>query len=342
MIAQNHLTLLTALLAGSSIASALPGGYGSGGHGPGGYGPSGSPPSHCNTGGLYPNIAETSHASSEAVSLFHEYFTAKSARDNAAFRATFNPTEAEYYDSTLGLAVFANRSELDETFSDAKSVNGTIPPGRSYPLRILGDTVHGAVVYFVDTPALYGAEGRALTSFDFLDGKIRRQLDNWDGRSSRLKEIFPSSPVYPYSLGLDSQGGIPEVADPLMQKTARAVQAALSAGDANAAGLLFSPDGVFEDLTLRARVDGRIDITAYLQRTLAQLPYGKGTKVTHVLGSASGGGYEWRPAGDTVRYGITALELDCSGNITRFTTVWDGSRVSRSYIQGLGQLAPTP
>lgn len=60
----------------------------------------------------------------------------------------------------------------------------------------------------------------------------------------------------------------------------------------------------------------------------AQLPYGPGASLRHVFGSAQVGGYEWQTAGGPVRNGITALELDGDGAITRLTSVWDVSRMS--------------
>ena len=287
---------------------------------------------------LYPNIAKTSHASPQAVKFFHDYFTAKSTDNADALLEFFNPNQGEYYDATLGLAIAASRSELLTNLKAiAQGWAKTAPNDRSYPLRILGDTMGGALVYFVDTPGLFGAEIRSISSFDFLDGTVRRQLDNWDGRGNIVKSSLGGDAQYPYNLGL---AGVKEKAAVEMKRAAYRLNNALSAGNATAAAVLFSYDAVFEDLTLRARVEGQIAISSYLQRSLHGLPYGPGTEVSHVLGSARGGGYEWRPSGNNVRYGITGLELDCSGNITRFTAVWDGSRLNQTAIQGLAELSP--
>jgi hypothetical protein len=40
-----------------------------------------------------------------------------------------------------------------------------------------------------------------------------------------------------------------------------------------------------------------------------------------------------------VRNGITALELDGAGAITRLTTVWDASQMSDSAVQALAVLS---
>ena len=60
---------------------------------------------------LYPDIAETSHASSEAVRFFRGFFSAKTA-DKASTADFYNPKQSEYYDSTLGIAIGANASEV--------------------------------------------------------------------------------------------------------------------------------------------------------------------------------------------------------------------------------------
>jgi hypothetical protein len=109
-------------------------------------------------------------------------------------------------------------------------------------------------------------------------------------------------------------------------------------GDANAAAALFSYDAILEDFTLRTREEGLLAIGRYLQRALPYLPYGPGTTLRHVLGNDHGGGYEWQTDGQSVRNGITALELDSSGLITQLATIWDGSRTNNSAIQTLAAL----
>ncbi|KAF4621515.1 hypothetical protein G7Y89_g14557 [Cudoniella acicularis] len=205
----------------------------------------------------------------------------------------------------------------------------------SYPLQILGDTA-SAVVHYVDTPGLFGAEIRSISAVDFRDGKVTRQADYWDGRRNPVIADAGPDGQYPYDLGLDT---VEQKAAPEMNRTAHQLNDALSAGDAEAAAALFSYDAIFEDITLRTREEGQLEIGRYLQRALAYLPYGPGTTLRHVLGSVQGGGYEWQTDGQPVRNGIAALELDGSGLITQFTAVWDGSRMNDSAIQALAALS---
>ena len=168
---------------------------------------------------------------------------------------------------------------------------------------------------------------------------MSRQVDNWDGRGNRAKASLGGDSQFPVQLGLD---GVRDRAAGEMRMVVNRLGEALEEGDAEKAAAMFAYDAVFEDWTLKARVEGRIGIGDYLGRVVDAIPYGLGAEVTHVLGSARGGGYEWRPGGGNVRYGITALELDCDCSITRFTTVWDGSLLNQTAIRELAQLAPTP
>ncbi|KAJ8098775.1 hypothetical protein POJ06DRAFT_141914 [Lipomyces tetrasporus] len=283
-------------------------------------------------GELYPNIVDTSHASWRAAQFFQGYFTAKSLHSPNLWLQFFHPTQVGYYDATLGEG-WPSRSAAAKVFTELMEAwpkNAT-----SYPLQIFGDTT-SAVVHSVDTPGLFGAEIRQVSAVDFRDGKVIRQVDYWDGRRNPVINGRSANDQYPTDLGLDA---VRERAAPEMNRVARQLNAAFSECDAEAATALFSYDAVFEDNTLRTREDGQLAINRYLQRALGHLPYGPGTTLRHVLGSARGGGYEWQTAGQPERNGITALELDGTGLITRLVTVWDGSRTSDSAIHALTALS---
>jgi len=285
---------------------------------------------------LYPEVADTSHASNAATSFFHGYFIAKSQHNATSWLTFFHSSKLIYYDATLGIAFGSNRSQF-ETVLPTITQTWT-EESRSYPLRILGDTT-SAVVHLVDTPGMFGGEGRGIAAVDFLDGKVTRQVDYWDGRGNSLVDGAVPDNQYPDALGLDTVG---EQAPPVMNEVARELNDALAKGNATKVAALFSADGIFEDMTLRSRLEGRFAIERYLQRALSLLPYGPGTTVSHVLGSVQGGGYEWRNSGKVVRNGLTSLELDSNGEITRLTALWDGSRINATAIQALAVLSVEP
>jgi hypothetical protein len=116
------------------------------------------------------------------------------------------------------------------------------------------------------------------------------------------------------------------------------LQAALADNDAEGAAALFSSDAVYEDMTLRTQVLGRLAIERYFDRALTRLPAGAGSSLLHVVGGDMGGGYEWQAAAAyraSVRRGISAITLDQDGKITRLTTVWDGAMIPDADIQSL-------
>jgi hypothetical protein len=89
------------------------------------------------------------------------------------------------------------------------------------------------------------------------------------------------------------------------------------------------------DRGLRARVLGKLAIGKYLSRTLANLPYGKGAKLVHVVGSDQGGGYEWSNADASVKRGIISIELNGAGQIERLDSTWDNGVMSDTELQPL-------
>ena len=204
----------------------------------------------------------------------------------------------------------------------------------SYPLRIVGDA-RSAAVEFVDTPAFFGQEIRALSSVTFdSDYKIIRWVDYWDGRSSLWPNTIPST--YP----TDFRDSEQSAGSAVVQVTG-ALQAAFAADDAAAAVALMSADVVHEDMAAHTRVRGRLQAQRYYTRALGQLPYGPGAALVHAEGSRQGGGYEWSAAPDAapMRRGHTCIELDQAGKISRLTAIYDSSLLSYTAYQSLAGLA---
>jgi hypothetical protein len=55
-------------------------------------------------------------------------------------------------------------------------------------------------------------------------------------------------------------------------------------------------DVALEDMSLRTQVIGRIEATAYLGRVLDEVPYGRSSRLRHIVGGSDGGGFEWTAA----------------------------------------------
>jgi hypothetical protein len=241
---------------------------------------------------LYPEVVVTSHATPEAAAFFKSYFTSKSQHKPAATTDHFSEAHLTYIDAALGWPFYSKKgmTDLFEQYMPKWP-----PTGLSYPTRISGDT-HSALVAFTDTPELFGGEIRILAAIDFKDGKIVRWIDYWDGRSfgAEAAAKFRTPPdKFPTNFDYDvaSDGASAKIKD-----VAQKLAAAFAAGDAQGADALFSYDAVFLDRASRVRILGKLAIGKYLSRTLANLPYGKGAKLVHVVGSDQGGGYEWTNA----------------------------------------------
>jgi len=278
----------------------------------------------------YPDIADVSHATPEAAAYFKAYFSAKSRHDPKTMVPLFNKDQVTYIDATLGWPFYTYKS-LDDLFT--AYMPKWPPAGKSYPTLIMGDT-HSALVGFTDTPELFGGEIRILAAIDFKDGKIARWVDYWDGRSfgAALAAKMRTPPdKFPTDFSVNVTG---ENASAKMQEAARNLAAAFAGANATRAAAMFGYDAVFEDMALRVRVVGRAAIERYLGRALAQLPYGVGSSVRHIVGSDQGGAYEWIAPGD-VKRGITAIELDKDGKIASLRATWDNAMMSDTSLKNL-------
>jgi hypothetical protein len=279
----------------------------------------------------YPDVVNASHATPEAAAFFKSYFTAKSEHKPAPTTDHFSEAHLTYIDAALGWP-FYNKKGMTEIFE--QFMPKWPPTGLSYPTRISGD-MHSAVVAFTDTPELFGGEIRILAAIDFKDGKVVRWIDYWDGRSfgaeaaAKMRtppEKFPTN----FDYDVASEGASAKIKD-VSQKLA----AAFAADDAAAADALFSYDAVYLDRALRVRVLGKQAIGKYLGRVLATVPYGKGSKLMHVVGGDQGGGFEWTNEGSPVKRGILAIDLNSAGQIERLDTTWDNGVMSDADLQAL-------
>lgn len=283
---------------------------------------------------LFSKIVDATHATPKAAEFFHSFFTAKSRHDVDATMNHFSKTTLTYIDATLGWP-FYSYDALKDVF--VEYMPKWPPSGLSYPTLILGDE-HSALVAFTDTPELFGSEIRFLAAIDMKDGKVTRWIDYWDGRhfgadlAAKLRtpaDMFPSD---------FKESTAPDNATQTILATAGKLHAALAGNDAKGAAALFSSDAVYEDMTLRTEVLGRLAIQRYLERALAKLPAGAGSSLLHVVGGEMGGGYEWQAAPayrTSVRRGISAIALDQDGEIARLITVWDGAMIPDADIKAL-------
>ena len=280
---------------------------------------------------LYPEVVNTSHATPQVAAFFKSYFTAKSEHKPLPTTEHFSEAHLTYIDAALGWPFYSKKgmTELFEQFMPKWP-----PTGLSYPTRISGD-MHSAVVAFTDTPELFGGEIRILAAIDFKDGKVVRWIDYWDGRSfgaetaAKMRtppDKFPTN----FDYEVASDGASAKIKD-----VSQELAGAFAAGDAAAAEALFSYDAVYLDRALRVRILGKQAIGKYLGRILTAAPYGKGSKLMHVVGSDQGGGFEWTNEASAVKRGIVAIDLDSAGQIVRLDTTWDNGMMTDTDLQAL-------
>jgi len=280
----------------------------------------------------YPaGVTDTSHCTPEVAELFRGFFAAKSEHDVPAVMSYFSKSNTTYIDAVLGIPL----PSWEAVNSEFTAVFPALPAtALSYPLRIVGD-MRSAAVEFVDTPAFFGFEIRALSPVVFdSQGKIIRWVDYWDARSSLFPNTIPST--YPTDFRDSEQN-----AGTAVVQAASNLQAAFAAGDAVAAVALMSADVVHEDTATHTRVRGQLQAQRYYTRALGQLPYGPGAALVHAEGGRQGGGYEWSAAPDAapMRRGHTCIELDRAGQISRLTSIYDSSLLSYTAYQSLVGLA---
>jgi hypothetical protein len=258
---------------------------------------------------------------SPLAGVLNAFYETKTACDLEGTMSYFAPDMASYIDATLGWD-FASYEALKSVFT--QYMPNWAPPARSYATRILsGET--SALVHMVDTPELFGGELRILAAIDFADGKIVRWVDYWDS-SAFDDDLYAQFRTPAASFPTDFKDGqVPTRAAPELVDAATALQQAFGSADASETHDLLHTDVVLVDMALRAQLIGRIETVAYLDRVLDQVPYGRSSELRHVVGGSSGGGFEWTAA-DALA-GITALERDDDGLITRITSVYDSRQL---------------
>jgi ketosteroid isomerase-like protein len=269
------------------------------------------------------------------------FFETKTAGDVAGTMAFLSPDLVSYIDATLGWQ-FDGYDALKGGFEQYMPTWS--PPARSYATGVLFNET-SALVRTTDTPELFGGELRILAAVDFAEGKIVRWVDYWDSSSfddALYASLRTPGDGFPTDL---KDGPVATQAAPELVAMATALQGAFGAADATAAGDLMHTDVLLEDMSLRTQVIGRIEATAYLGRILDAVPYGRSSRLRHVVGGSNGGGFEWTAGlGAHSLAGITALELHAEGLITTITSVYDSRQLEPDRKTGLiaAAFAPIP
>jgi len=85
---------------------------------------------------------------------------------------------------------------------------------------------------------------------------------------------------------------------------------------------------------------GRIEAERYLSRVLPTCPYGLDSRLRHIVGGNGGGGFEWTAdATSNGIPGITAIEVDDDGVITRVSSTYDSRQLDPDHKASLARAA---
>ncbi len=234
--------------------------------------------------------------------------------------------------------------------------------------HVAGDVRYGMVaehVYLQDT--FFASNGYTTHSVLDLDGgHVVRSTDYWDSRELGQSDIVgpaaTSGVVLPF--GAVNPGGTPRLstatppppgqvrlavgvtgqpsASPDLLDFVRRLHEALSVGSVRDIAPFFAEDATYINPLIHAgpvlygnfdqtiQVQGRATIARLLGATLDGLPDCRGSTLLHVVGGASGGGFEWRAGGLSARTGIdrkglvgsTSIDL-VEGRIGRMSVKFD-------------------
>ena len=272
----------------------------------------------------YPSAIKADHAAPETAKLFYDAFEAKSTGRAEDLMSHFSTDMVGYCDTTLGWPC----KTFEPLLAAFKKNMPKWTNGLSYGVEVLGGP-ESALVYFVDTPELFGSDLRVIGVVDIRDGKIVRWADYWDGSSYPI-DGFNKILMPPEKYNTDYlESRIDQRAAKQIVDISEALANALSTGAQDKFDALFSYDVVFEDAALRTRTVGEPAVLAYLGRAIEKVPYGKGVTIRHIAGGEKGGGFEWASSGETgVKKGVAALTLNDAGQIERVTMMYDGRRLA--------------
>ncbi|QYN17023.1 hypothetical protein [Amycolatopsis sp. DSM 110486] len=276
-------------------------------------------------------VIDTSHATPGVSRVLSAYFLAKTGKQPEATMAQINRAQMNYLDAVTG-EIWPSWQSLHDLF--AKNMPKWPADGKSYATRILGDD-RSAIVFFSNTPGLFApGEIRATGVVNLQGGRIARWVDYWDGRHVGIDYVRGKREPFPADF---KEGTVGETAASVMRRAVDGLAGALATGASTRQ--FFAEDAVFEDVAAHVFLVGPAAITRFLTSARDLLPYaGPGSAVRHTLGGALGGGYEWTSRGPAP-HGVTGLELDARGLITRATAVWDGSFVDDATLAALAQKA---
>lgn len=305
----------------------------------------------------------------EAWAFFRSVYDSLDLADAQGFVSHFLQSDLfSFQDAAAGFN-FAGYQQFAGAFGGLIGGLGSVlGPGRSSKLfHVTGDLRYGAVVEHVfPRNTFFSTNGLTIqTVIDMSGGFISRNLDYWDSRELGQADItggastsgvaVPFGAVHPGGVPLSLPPPAPPTgvalasgvdgrasASPAMVGFVREFTDALSHGSVGDVLGFFTEDALYVnpvihqgpafygnfDQTIQIR--GRRLLRSFLDAVLSLLPDGPASTLVHVVGSAAGGGFEWKAGGPYAATGLdrsglagsTALDL-AGGRICRMSVKFD-------------------
>lgn len=296
----------------------------------------------------------------EFENFSRSFFEAYDSLNLDAFVDYFSDN-ASQQDATFGdLSVFSGvssdqcsihpKSELRRVFTflfERFRINGG---GVSKFIHATGNLKFGGAVDVKAMPNTFLRGGFDLISYlDIRDGKVIRRNDHWDAAQATPEDIafihpggVPRQSCLAGLLPGDTGNAAPE-----MWHFTRALHAALSSGQVERVMRFFDEDallvhpllyrgsGGYGPFNRGIQIRGRKAIARFFRAVLPLLPDGKDSSLIHLVGGATGGGYEWKSGGIYSQQGIarngiagaTAIDL-YNDRIQRMSVKFDTLQMS--------------
>ena len=90
------------------------------------------------------------------------------------------------------------------------------------------------------------------------------------------------------------------------------------------------------------KIVGLPAIDRYLARVNHKSPFGRGSKLGHIVGGDAGGGFEWAASSSPVITGAASMSINAEGEITRANIVYDSRNLSVTSRNELAALTLEP
>ena len=303
----------------------------------------------------------------EAWAFFRSVYDSLDLADVQGFISHFLQSNLfVFQDATVGFN-FAGYQQFAGAFASLiGGLGSALGPGRSSKLfHVTGDLRYGAVIEHVfPQNTFFSTNGITIqTVIDMSDGFISRNLDYWDSRELGQSDIIggtaTSSVAVPF--GAVHPGGVPlsvpppappsnvalasgvdgrASASPAMVGFVKELTDALSQGSVGDVLSFFTKDALYVnpiihqgpafygnfDQTIQIR--GLRLLRAFFEAVLDVLPDGRASTLVHVVGSAAGGGFEWKAGGP-----YAATGLDRSGLAGSTALDFSGSKIRRMSVK---------